>query len=88
MSTTLTIKGQVTIPKDVRDAAGFKPGDKIEARNAASGVVILKKASPASDYRKRIEEVAARRLIRDGMTTDEFMEFIRGEVPIPPKDSD
>ena len=76
---TMTIKGQVTIPKKLRDAAGFKPGDDIHARLTSSGAILLEKASTAADYRKRIEEVASRRLIRDGMTTDEFMEFSRGE---------
>ena len=27
--TTITVKGQVTLPKKVRDAVGLKPGDKV-----------------------------------------------------------
>lgn len=30
MPTTLTSKGQVTIPKEIRDQLGLKPGDKVE----------------------------------------------------------
>jgi antitoxin PrlF len=29
LATTVTIKGQVTIPKRIRDAKGFKPGSKV-----------------------------------------------------------
>ncbi|HEX2215489.1 MAG TPA: AbrB/MazE/SpoVT family DNA-binding domain-containing protein, partial [Xanthobacteraceae bacterium] len=39
MATTVTVKGQVTIPKQVRDAAGIKPGDRVEVRASASGAV-------------------------------------------------
>jgi AbrB family looped-hinge helix DNA binding protein len=28
--TTITVKGQVTLPKKVRDAVGLKPGDVVE----------------------------------------------------------
>ena len=32
MTTTVTVKGQVTLPKEVREKAGIKPGDKVEVR--------------------------------------------------------
>ncbi len=31
-TTTLTRKGQITIPKDVREALGLKPYDRVELR--------------------------------------------------------
>ena len=80
----VTDKGQVTIPKAVRQAAGIKPGDRVDVDATASGGVFIKKSMKASDYRKRLRAVAKRRLIRDGMTTDEFMEWMRGEV-VPPR---
>jgi len=41
MSTTLTVKGQVTIPKPIRDALGLKPGMPVDfAVNPAGEVVI------------------------------------------------
>jgi antitoxin PrlF len=77
MATTMTIKGQVTIPKSVRDEVGMKPGDKLDVRTAADGSVIIEK--PQSDYKARLYALAKRRLIRDGMTTDEFMKMMRGD---------
>jgi antitoxin PrlF len=64
MATTVTIKGQVTLPKGVRDATGIKPGEKTEALD---------------DYVARLRALAERRLIDDGMTTDEFMRWTRGD---------
>ena len=40
MSTTLTIKGQVTIPKHVRDAVGLQPGHRVEFAVTDDGQVI------------------------------------------------
>ena len=85
MTTTITVKGQVTLPKDVREAVGLKPGDKVEVRATASGGVYIEKPGTSRSYRERLEALAKRRPIRD-MTTDEFMEFSRGETAEhPPK---
>lgn len=77
MATTVTVKGQVTLPKSVRDAAGIKPGDRVEVRATANGSVVIEKPAAASDYRRRLDEVAARRLIEG--TTDEIMLELRGD---------
>jgi antitoxin PrlF len=79
MITTVTSKGQVTIPKNVRKAAGIKPGDKVVVRATASGGVYVGHPDKASEYEERLRALAKRRIIRGGMTTDEFMEFSRGE---------
>jgi AbrB family looped-hinge helix DNA binding protein len=78
MATTVTVKGQVTLPKKVRDAAGIKPGDRVEVRATASGAVLIEKPRASDDYRARVMAVANKRLVR-GITTDEFMEMSRGE---------
>ncbi len=41
----LSSKGQVTLPKEVRDQIGAKPGDTIRYE-VEDGVVILKRAEP------------------------------------------
>lgn len=69
----ITSKGQVTIPKDVRDAFGFEPGTDVEIV-AEDGVVVL---------RKRPEDAALARWvgalrIEDGV--DEFVDAARGDA--------
>ena len=77
MSTRVTIKGQVTLPKSVRDAVGIKPGDEVEVRATAAGSVVIEKPA-ADDYMDRLRKLAKRRLIC-GITTDEFMKELRGD---------
>jgi antitoxin PrlF len=80
MTTRITTKGQVTLPKEVRDAVGLKPGDVVDVRATASGGVYIEKPGAARSYRERLNALAERRPIRD-ITTDEFMEASRGEIP-------
>ena len=66
------------LPKNVRDAAGIKPGDRVEVRATASGAVIIEKSDTgADDYKARAYALAKRRPIR-GITTDELMKMLRG----------
>lgn len=44
MSTTLTVKGQVTIPKQIRDALGLTPGSAVDFAVNREGQVVLHKA--------------------------------------------
>ena len=45
MSTTLTLKGQVTIPKHIRDALGLMPGAQLDFAVNSHGEVVLHKAA-------------------------------------------
>ena len=83
MTTTVTSKGQVTLPKAIREAAGIKPGDKVDIRATASGGIYIEKPGTLRAYDARLNALANRPLVRDGMTTDEFMEFSRGELVAP-----
>jgi AbrB family looped-hinge helix DNA binding protein len=49
---TMTTKGQTTIPKDIRDGLGLKPKDQIHFTMLADGTVIMraKKRSLAELY--------------------------------------
>lgn len=86
----LTVKGQVTIPKDVRDLLGVRPGEPVEFdRNAAGEVVIRKPELSAEERARRRAEMRARldhvsrkfTHLRTGQTTDEYMAEIREPLP-------
>ena len=83
MATTVTVKGQVTLPKKVREAAGIRPGDRVEVRATSAGSVVIERPKAASEYEARLRALARRRVIR-GITTDEIMEMSRGESPTWP----
>ena len=44
MATTVTSKGQVTIPKPVRDHLGIGPGSEVNFRLADDGSIIIERA--------------------------------------------
>jgi antitoxin PrlF len=77
MATMVTSKGQVTIPKPVRDMLGIKPGMAVEFEVAPDGQVVLRRADSGARPVSRFER--ARGMARGGMTTDEIMALTRGE---------
>jgi antitoxin PrlF len=81
---TVTSKGQVMLSKKVREAAGIKPGDEVEVRSTASGGIYIEKPGAMSAYRKKLDALASRRLIR-GATTDEIMIELRGDPAEDPE---
>ena len=42
ISTTLTSKGQTTIPKEIRDCLGMKPGDRMTFTLVSDGTVVMR----------------------------------------------
>ena len=47
MTTTLTTKGQVTVPKKVRDYLGLKAGSAVVFERQADGEIVLRRARKA-----------------------------------------
>jgi len=77
MTTTLTSKGQVTIPKKVRDALHLQPGNAVEFAVNASGEVVLRKAGRKSAAVKQDRFEAARGTAQIKWRTDELMALLR-----------
>jgi AbrB family looped-hinge helix DNA binding protein len=76
MSTSVTSKGQVTIPKAVRDRLGIVAGDPVDFELAADGRIVLVKAG-AQPRPSRFE--ALRGCAGPGLSTDEIMALTRGD---------
>ena len=77
MATTVTRKGQVTIPKPVRDHLGIVPGSRVVFRRAEDGSIFIEKADPAARPPSRFAKALGS--AGPGMTTDELMALLRGE---------
>ena len=51
MESAITVKGQATIPKVIRDHLGLKPGDRLKFFVHPDGTVVLLPKLPASALR-------------------------------------
>lgn len=70
MANRLTIKGQVTIPKEIRDFLNLASGNQVEFRIAADGSVTLAKAetqTKSTFASQPHEQAAAPRKTRQGI---------------------
>ena len=76
MATTMTVKGQVTIPKKVRDALHLSPGDGVDFTVNGDGHVVIQKAG-ARRARRRDRFEAARGTAQVKWRTDDLMALLR-----------
>lgn len=80
MPTTITQKGQVTIPKRVRDALGLTPGTAVEFTADKEGNVTLQKAGGRARKPQRSDRFGAARGKADiKWRTDDLMALLRDE---------
>ncbi|MFA7281641.1 MAG: AbrB/MazE/SpoVT family DNA-binding domain-containing protein [Sterolibacterium sp.] len=78
MATTLTSKGQVTIPKQIRDALNLAPGSSVDfAVNKEGEVVIHKVGARASRKPDRFESARGKADVK--WRTSDLMAMLRGE---------
>lgn len=72
----VTEKGQVTIPKGIRDEFGIRPESEVEWE-VVEGVITLRKSPDRSRIRAALERM--RGTANTGLTTDEIMKLTRGD---------
>jgi AbrB family looped-hinge helix DNA binding protein len=72
MKAVVSEKGQVTIPKRLRDSLGIKPGDVIEFEEEPDGRLVGRKVAPAD----RLDSVVG--IIQLPASVDEIIEEMRG----------
>ncbi|NOT40339.1 MAG: AbrB/MazE/SpoVT family DNA-binding domain-containing protein [Alphaproteobacteria bacterium] len=78
--TTLTSKGQVTIPKRLRDHLRLKPGAEVEFEVITDGrVVIVAKGNGPRGKSRFAKLVGSAKGKSSNMTTDQLMALTRGE---------
>jgi AbrB family looped-hinge helix DNA binding protein len=77
MTVTVTSKGQVTIPKQVRDRLGIKPGSKVDFEVAEDGRAFLLRVGERILKPSRFERM--RGTATSGLTTGAIMALSRGE---------
>jgi antitoxin PrlF len=76
MGYAITRKGQVTLPKQVRERLGVAPGEEVEFRLNGRGEVVVEKAKAG----RPVERIAKwRGFFGPGLTTDEIMAMTRGD---------
>jgi AbrB family looped-hinge helix DNA binding protein len=66
-------RGQITIPKELREKYGITPATQIELVDVPEGILIVKRVT-ASPFRKFLGKASARNLPR---RTDDFLDWIR-----------
>jgi AbrB family looped-hinge helix DNA binding protein len=79
----VTDKGQVTIPKHIRTAAGVTPGTEVEFSLEGSRIVMTPVASPVRDDRRTVMRKAAAKVRASlpaefrQLGADDIMAFLR-----------
>ena len=76
MATTVTAKGQVTIPKAVRELLGITPGSSVDFVRAPDGKIVLVRA----DKKQPLTRFAKLRgHAGEGLSTDAILALTRGD---------
>jgi antitoxin PrlF len=73
MKAVLSEKGQITIPKAIRDRLGLRPGTELEFE-AVGGKLVARKVQAADPFRKW----RGRGRLPAGTSVDEYLSQVRG----------
>ncbi len=71
----VTEKGQITIPKEIRDALGIGAGTEVEFERHDDAIVVRKASGPPTRGRQLVERLRGRGDVT--MTTSEIMALTR-----------
>lgn len=78
----VTSKGQVTIPKEIRESAGVPPGTEVDF-NVVDGIIQIRRAPPKrmadSRGQRAVEALRDTRTRNRDLSTDEIMKLLRGD---------
>ena len=73
----VTVKGQVTIPRDIRRRFGMEPGTRVEFVARGNEVIVQPLEDAERELRRAIERV--RGSATSGLRTDEILRMTRGD---------
>ena len=78
MPTKITSKGQVTVPKTIRDYLGLKTGSAVTFERLGSGEIVLRPTKPKAKLSvSAFAKLRGRATVR--MKTEEIMALTRGD---------
>ena len=75
MEATVAERGQITLPKAVRDALGLTKGTQLKVELDGSRIILRKNVDDA------ISRARGRFKLPAGVTTDDIMRELRGRAP-------
>ena len=79
MATRITIRGQITVPRRVRQALLLSPGDAVEFHLNGNGEVVLRKAPPiVSAVARETPRVPPRVEAQMRRRAEELLALLRG----------
>jgi AbrB family looped-hinge helix DNA binding protein len=80
MEATVAERGQITLPKAVRDALGLTKGTTLKVELEGGRIILRKNVDDA------LAKLRGRFKLPDGVTTDDVMRELRGRAPGDPVD--
>lgn len=76
MTSTISSKGQITVPKAVRDKLGLRPGVRVEFELTPEGALLRKGARRGV---RAVDRVLG--ILKRDASTDSLIDDMRGPVP-------
>jgi AbrB family looped-hinge helix DNA binding protein len=77
MATNLTSKGQVTVPKPVRDYLGLKPGAAVSFARLENGEIAIRAATRGKPKPSRFAKLRGRATVR--LSTEDILALTRSD---------